>query len=419
MRRLRIDDPSVLGAVLARDLRSPTGDMLARAGLTMTRRAVRALGAHGVDLCFVEDAASQGVSAHPIVDALGADAPLMQALRDACGVVWKLAEGSANRPTPRAVEELRDMRIIGALDTSGATEALRTAVTVFIDRVAGHEAESGFLTDRLAGDDLFGHSAGVAALTIRLGMDIGFEGADLHSAALAALTHDIGLLMVPEEIRRAPASRRTPAQKRRYEDHTVLGHALLSGVEYRQPALPAVALEHHEEQSGGGYPRGLTGGNRVLRSASAAFSRDPASARTTGRSTSGSMPGQISLVAEVVAVADRFERLTSPAPGSVALSPAAARRVLSLQAGSRLNAEVVGRFLDLIPQWPVGTEVILAGGALAGARALVIALDPDRVDRPIVRVFADRAGEPIEPFEVSLAIDPSLGLTVADAVVAA
>ncbi|MCK9487244.1 MAG: HD domain-containing protein [Dehalococcoidia bacterium] len=397
MRRAHIADPLIQGAVLARDLRAPSGEVLARAGMTMTPRGTRALGAHGVDLCFVEDGASTGVHAAPIVDAAQADAPLLGALREACAVVWRLAEGAAGRPTSRAVQDLRAMPIIGALDTSGAMDALRAAVAGFVVRAAQHDASAGFLTERLRADDLFGHSAGVAALTVRIGADIGFQEADLASAALAALTHDLGLLMVTEDIRQTPAEQRTPAQQRRYEDHTILGRALLAGLEHRQPALPLVALEHHEEQSGGGYPAGITGGNRLLRGASASASARP-----------------IALISEVVAVADRYERLVSPAPGKAALSPAAARRVLSQEAGACLNAEVVGRFLDLFPQWPVGTEVVFAGGPLDGARGLVVALDPSMADRPRVRLFADRHGQPVDPVEVALAREPEFAIAVAD-----
>ena len=110
-------------------------------------------------------------------------------------------------------------------------------------------------------------------------------------------------------------------------------------MEKRAPALPIVAAEHHEEQSGGGYPRGMTGGNRILRNANSPIAR-------------------IALVSEIVAIADRYERLISGAPGEAPLSAAAARHVVAGEAGPKLNAEVVGRFVDLMPRYPVGTEVI-------------------------------------------------------------
>src|SRR3546814_18346258 len=64
------------------------------------------------------------------------------------------------------------------------------------------------------------------------------QDTETYPAALAALLHDVGLLLVPEAIRRTPVGRRTPAQQRRYQDHTVLGEALLPPLAHRQPALP-------------------------------------------------------------------------------------------------------------------------------------------------------------------------------------
>ncbi len=413
MRRLRIDDPFVDGAVLARDLRAPGGEVLARAGMALGARSTRALREHGVDLCFVEDDASAGLVTPPLVDTAGADAPVLRALRDAAALVWRFVEAPSRQSTTRAIEDLRGMRIIGALDSAGAIEALRAAAGGFVERVVTRDGSTGFLTDRQSTDDLFGHSLAVAALTVRLGADVGFQQRDLQTAALAALMHDIGLLMVPEAVRRTPPAQRTGGQQRRYEDHTVLGEAILQPLERREPALPVVAVEHHEEQGGGGFPHGLIGGNRVLRAARPAGTAGGAGVRTAARGTPPPTPQvrRISLISEIVAVADRYEGLISPAPGHQPLSPAAARRVLSSEAGSRLNAEVVGRFLDVLPQWPLGTDVVLKGGAHEGARAVVVGADAGQAERPRVRVYADRHGRRVPPTEVTLAAQPDVGLT--------
>jgi HD-GYP domain-containing protein (c-di-GMP phosphodiesterase class II) len=401
MRRVRLDDPSIEGATLARDLCSPGGDVLARAGLALTARSVRALREYGAGVCFIQDAASAGVEMRPIVETLGEDGGLLRALQDAASVVWKFVEAPSRQSTPRAVEQLKDLRIIATLDATGATDALRTAAAGFAERASKASGDSGFLTERQSHDDLFGHTMGVTALVARLGADIGFQAIDLHDAVMATLTHDIGMLMVPEEIRRTPVAQRTPAQQRRYQDHTRLGEAIMRPLDRRSPAVPIVALEHHEEQSGGGHPQGLTGGNRILRNTAAAG------------------PPRISLISEVVAVADRYERLVSPAPGVPALPAAAARRILGAEAGPKLNAEVVGRFLDLLPQWPLGTEVVLHGGGHEGARAVVVELNPSQAERPVVRVFASPSGERITPVDLPLKNAPGVTLTIPGDAVAA
>ncbi|MEX2373168.1 MAG: HD domain-containing phosphohydrolase, partial [Dehalococcoidia bacterium] len=342
--------------------------------LRLSARAARALREHGVSVCFVEDAASIGVPLAPLVDATGEDEAVLRALQDTFALVARLVEAPARQSTSRAIDDLRGHRIIAKLDATGSMEALRAATGALAARSVAISPAAGFVTERQATDDLYGHSVGVAALAVRIGVELGLSGSDLAWTALAAVFHDAGMLMVPEEIRRTPAAQRTPAQQRRYQDHTLLGEAILRPLERRAPALPVVALEHHEEQSGGGYPRGMRGLNRILRPANADADRP------------------ITLVSEVVALADRYERMVSPAPGNVARSPAAARHIIASEGGSRLNAEVVARFLDILPRWPLGTEVLLRGGAHEGARGVVVQLDATGRDRPVVRVFETADG---------------------------
>lgn len=402
MRRVFIDDPLVDGATLVRDLYAPAGEVLARAGMRLSTRAVRALREHGVGVAFIQDAACADVTVHPLIHDGEADQRAAWAMRDLVAPLARVAAPFAARSTSRALEELKDLKA-PSFEMLTAWMTLREMLPAFIERASRVDGTSGFLTERQANDDFWGHSVGVAILAVRIAADLGFSADDLSATASAALLHDVGLLMVPTEIRQLPRQQRTAAQARRYEDHTVLGEALLRPFAKRAPALPLVALEHHEHQSGGGYPEGIAGGNRVLRPASGPDA-----------------PRRIALVSEIVAVADRYERLISPQPGASALSPATARRVLAADAGPRLNAEVVGRFLDLLPPLPVGCEVSVTGDGHDGARALVTRLDPAHLDRPHVRVFATRYGARLEqPVDLVLAEEPSIVVAPVDEVRAA
>jgi len=398
MRRVPLDHPSIDGAVLVRDIRGASGDILARTGMRLSVRAARALREHGIASAFIEDAACVGLDIHPLVDVHGADNGLARAMRDAIQIASRAVAPLSQQPTSRVLVSLKDVRFIPAMDTTGAMEALRGAVYSLVERGRDEDPGAGFLAERQPGDDLIGHSLGVAALSIRLAADLGFAHGDLVWTGLAGVMHDIGMLMVPDEVRRTPVALRTTGQQRRYEDHTVLGGALLKALEKRAPALPLVALEHHEEQSGGGYPNGLTGGNRILRNASAELPR-------------------ITLVSEIIAVADRYERLMAGAPGEAPLSPAAARHIVAGEAGPKLNAEVVGRLLDLVPRYPLGTDVILHGGSHEGARAVVVQQGPER-DRPVVRVYATPSGS-VTATDVALVSQPGVTLVPADERIAA
>lgn len=404
MRRVLLDDPFIDGAVLVRDVRGPAGDILARTGMRLNTRTTRALRERGIAIAFIEDAASVGLEVHPVVDLAGAEEGLARALQEATVIAARETARLVQQPTTRALEALRETRFVHSLDASGTMEALRTGVSRLVEGIRQVDAATGFLTDREPADDLLGHSVGVAALAVRIGAELGLSDEDLVWVGLAGCLHDMGLLIVPEEVRRTPVHLRTPGQQRRYEDHTALGEALLRPLERRAPALPVVAIEHHEEQSGGGFPRGLLGGNRILRDTRSEHPR-------------------ITLVSEIVAVADRYERLVSGAPGEAPRSAAVARHLIADEAGARLNAEVAARFVDLIPRYPVGTDVTLQGAdlegfeGLDGARAVVVGAGVHR-NRPIVRVYATPAG-PVTATDLDLARQPSLALVPAGEPVAA
>lgn len=384
MRRLALTHRAVAGAPLARDVVGRTGEVLARAGHLLSERVVQALQQHGVTAVYVDDLASAGVVLTGITPE-----PVMASLQGLLGEftarLQRAVEPLVNQPTPKIIEALKaNTSPVAAVRVTAVLAELRAGATTLAHECAHADSRSGYLTDRAPDDDLVGHSIHVAALTARIGAAVGIADEDLVGATFAALLHDAGLIFVPAEIRASPERWSVP-QRLRYEDHAVLGEALLAAVARSYPGVPVVAAEHHEAQDGSGFPRGRQGGNRVLRSAEKQRSVD-----------------QMALVSEVVAVADRYERLVSPAPARAGLSPAEARYSLSSEAGTHLNAEVVARFLDTFPALPLGTEVRMVGGEYDGSHAIVTRAASMGQPRPLVRVYADRSGSTHTPVDVDL-----------------
>ncbi|TAJ16157.1 MAG: HD domain-containing protein [Dehalococcoidia bacterium] len=391
MRRLALTHRSAAGAPLARDVVGRNGEVLARAGHLLSERVVRALQQRGVANVFVDDPASDGIPLTSITPGPTA-ATLQELLGELTSRLQATVEPLANQPTPKIVEALRaGTSPVASVRVTALLAELRAGATSLARACAAADGSSGYLTDRQPDDDLVGHSIQVAALTARIGAAVGLADDDLVGATYAALLHDLGFIFVPVEIRGAP-DRWSMPQRMRYEDHAVLGEALLASIARSHPIVPVVAVEHHEAQDGSGYPRTLQGGNRVFRVADR------------------QRESQLSLVSEVVAVADRYERLVSPAPARAGLSPAEARYALSSEAGAKLNSEVVARFLDTFPALPLGTEVRVVGGEHDGAHAIVKRPSRDARSRPLVRVYADRSGAARKPVEVDLDSCPDVSV---------
>lgn len=126
-----------------------------------------------------------------------------------------------------------------------------------------------------------GHSARVAALALRIGRRLGLSGSVLKELEIACFLHDIGKIRVPDEILNKPAPL--------HEDEVCLigkhpeqGAEILALAESLHKYVPVVRY-HHERFDGSGYPSGLKG-------------------------------EEIPLFAQIVAIADAYDAMTTSRP---------------------------------------------------------------------------------------------------------
>ena len=101
------------------------------------------------------------------------------------------------------------------------------------------------------------HSTRVRELSSQLAMRVNFPSKKLRALTHAALLHDIGKVLIPEQILNKP-SRLTKAEYMMVQQHTVLGHKLIQPLEL-DAMIGNVILYHHENYDGSGYPLGLSG----------------------------------------------------------------------------------------------------------------------------------------------------------------
>jgi HD-GYP domain-containing protein (c-di-GMP phosphodiesterase class II) len=112
-----------------------------------------------------------------------------------------------------------------------------------------------------------GHGRRTAAISLSIGQSIGLTTGELHDLKLAALLHDIGLLMLPQEL----ISGGNTLDSESYvavQNHPRLGASLLEPFFFLREASILIA-HHHERWDGSGYPYGIRGtfiplGSRIL-----------------------------------------------------------------------------------------------------------------------------------------------------------
>jgi putative nucleotidyltransferase with HDIG domain len=162
------------------------------------------------------------------------------------------------------------------------------------------------MEDACAADDAFReHSKSVAAISVRVGRELGLGKRELALLELAAAVHDLGKLAVPPEIIAKPGAL-DDSEWTEMRKHPSAGAKLLQPCE-APPEVLEMVRSHHERWDGTGYPDGLKG-------------------------------PEIPLGARILAVADAYCAMIESRPYRASRRPAAARAELLAQAGRQFDA---------------------------------------------------------------------------------
>jgi len=104
--------------------------------------------------------------------------------------------------------------------------------------------------------NIHGHSLRVARYAAAIGEAMNLENAEIAALRSAGYLHDIGKVAVDKRLFGKPSSL-DPDEFREMADHTVVGHKIVSGVQFPWPKIPEIVRWHHERADGSGYPDGL------------------------------------------------------------------------------------------------------------------------------------------------------------------
>ncbi len=162
------------------------------------------------------------------------------------------------------------------------------------------------------------HATNVALLAMSLAEYLGFSGKPLENIGVAALLHDVGKMVIPDEILNKPGALDA-------EERTVMETHPLMGLQYltQQADVPSLALiaamEHHLKYDGSGYPH-------------------------------ISDSWRPNIVSQMVSVADVFDALRSKRPYRGPVEQDKIISILRHESGKALNPELVEHFITMIEQ---------------------------------------------------------------------
>jgi diguanylate cyclase (GGDEF)-like protein len=152
------------------------------------------------------------------------------------------------------------------------------------------------------------HARWITDLSLKVGEELGLEGASLKRLELGALFHDIGKIGIPATILSKPGPL-TPEEREVVETHPELGEKIIAPIDRLEEVRPIVR-HCHERFDGDGYPDRLRG-------------------------------EEIPIEARIILVCDAYHAMTTDRPYRGRLSADEALRRLEEAAGTQFDPRVV------------------------------------------------------------------------------
>lgn len=197
-------------------------------------------------------------------------------------------------------------------------------------------------------DFTYMHSVNVALICNIFGTWLELPAEDIKTLTLCGLLHDIGKLMIPENIIRKP-DRLSPAEYNIIKTHTLQGYNIL--MEYNiSEAIKESALMHHERCDGSGYPLGI-GENRI----------NP--------------------YAKIVAIADVYDAMTAARVYRGPLCPFKVISIFETEGLQKYDSHYILTFLEHIANTYMSNRVRLSNGKEGD----VVFMNKNSLSKPMIR----------------------------------
>ena len=339
------------GLVLARAIYNHNVGLLLGKGTVLTHQNIRKLESYGVPYVYVEDDLLTGIEPVPLIS----------------HKVRRVAEQQLEKimSSVRATGKLR----IKSAETDVVTQQI-------LDQLVGKKHLMLNLMDlRVRDNYTFVHSVNVCVLALMTGLTLGYTKNELLLLGTGALLHDVGKEMIPDMVLNKPG-RLNAEEYEIIKNHTFYGYELIRAVKSLGEIPAIISLQHHEHYDGSGYPQGLK------KNAFHEF-------------------------AQIVAIADKFDALTSNRVYRRAFLPHQAYELCAASGNYFVHEKIMRAFLYNIAAYAPGTMVQLNTGQVG----VVIDTPKGYSLFPRVKILFDNLDTPIPPHELSLTKTPGLAVT--------
>jgi putative nucleotidyltransferase with HDIG domain len=208
--------------------------------------------------------------------------------------------------------------------------------------------------------DLYSHSVNVCIMVSALCHAMGYTEDQILLGGVGGLLHDIGKMRVPPHLLLKPG-RYSRQEREAMNRHPEYGMEIVDKSYSVSELSRNVIGQHHERINGKGYPRNLK-------------------------------RSQIAEIAQIGAIADVYDALTTDKPYRPAFLPQEALALIFQGSDEEFPRDFVEHFAKLLGIYPVGSFVKLDSGEMG----VVIRINRDRLLEPTVMVLFDPKGRLLE-----------------------
>lgn len=220
------------------------------------------------------------------------------------------------------------------------------------------------------------HSVNVGVFSVKIGLGLKYDKEKLHSLALAALLHDVGMIKIPTKIL-FKHGKLSPSEFDQIRKHPTYSYELLKHLEKDYPFVVEAAYQEQEREDGSGYPQGLKSEN-------------------------------ICEFAKVIGIADVFEALVHGRAYRDGFITYHAIQKIIENKSKQFNVKIIRGLVNSVSMFPVGSYVKLSSDEIAR----VITVNRLRPVRPVVEVIEDADGRKLKtPLRINLEEEPLLYIT--------
>lgn len=197
-------------------------------------------------------------------------------------------------------------------------------------------------------DSIYMHCYNVAIICKMFGIWLKKSEEEIEVLAMCGLMHDIGMLVILEELMQADASLNSVDYDEIMKDHVFKGYEILKNKDVDE-RVKLVALQHHERRNGSGYPHGLEN-------------------------------NEMCEFAQIVAIADTYDEMSAP-NHMIPFSPFRVYEFFQAEGFDLFESKFLLPFIEKTEETYLHNKVTLTNGV----EGEIIMLNKQQKSKPLIR----------------------------------